>query len=103
MAQAAEVIFDPWSAEVQADPYPFYARLRQESPVCRLAAEDAWVVTRYDDVRTVTQDHQRFSVREGLGVRRDHMGGNVLVQKDPPDHTRSRRALQPLFTPKVMA
>jgi cytochrome P450 len=96
--------FDPWSAAVQADPYPVYAELREHSPVCRIPAPDSWAVTRYDDVRTVTNDFKRFSVREGLSVRRaDHVGGNVLVQNDPPAHTRSRRALQPLFTPKALA
>ena len=37
----------------KADPYPFYARLRAEAPVCPLALADkrsAWLVTRYDDV-----------------------------------------------------
>ena len=96
--------FDPWSAEVQANPYPVYAQLRAHSPVCRIPAPDAWAVTRYDDVRTVTNDFKRFSVREGLSVRRaDHVGGNVLVQNDPPVHTISRRALQPMFTPKALA
>jgi len=98
------IAFDPWSAEVQANPYPVYAGLRKDSPVCRIPAPDAWVVTRYDDVRTVTNDFKRFSVREGLSVRRaDHHGGNVLVQDDPPVHTKSRRALQPMFTPKALA
>jgi beta-dihydromenaquinone-9 omega-hydroxylase len=97
-----EVIFDPWSPKVQADPYPFYVELRNRSPVCRIAAQEAWVVTRYEDVKVVTSDFKRFSVKEGLGVRRDHKGGNVLVQVDPPVHTRSRRALQPLFLPKAL-
>lgn len=99
----AETVFDPWAPDVQADPYPHYARLRERTPVCRIAADDAWVVTRYGDVRTVTSDHRRFSVREGLGVRRDHMGGNLLVMRDPPLHTRSRRALQPPFLPKNLS
>lgn len=96
-----ETVFDPWSPEVQADPYPFYADLRKNAPVCRIAAPDRWVVTRYDDVRTVTMDHKRFSVKQGLGVR-EVVAGNVLVQRDPPAHTKSRRSLQPLFLPKVL-
>ncbi|MBS1677560.1 MAG: cytochrome P450 [Actinobacteria bacterium] len=95
-------VFDPWSPAVQVDPYPFYSELRAHTPVCRIAAEDAWVVTRYDDVKAVTTDHTRFSVKQGLGVRRDLPAGNILVQVDPPVHTRSRRALQPLFSPKVL-
>jgi unspecific monooxygenase len=100
----ADFVFDPWSPEVQANPYPIYAELRARNPVCRIPAPGAWAVTRYDDVRTVTNDWKRFSVREGLSVRRsDHHGGNVLVENDPPAHTRARRALQPMFTPKALA
>jgi cytochrome P450 len=95
-------VFDPWAPEVQADPYPYYRRLRDESPCARLAAEDAWVLSRYEDVRTAARDYRRFSVTEGLGVRRDHMGGNILVQVDPPAHTKSRRAVQPIFLPKTI-
>ena len=40
------------SPAFKADPYPFYARLRAEAPVCRTPADrrTAWLVTRYDDV-----------------------------------------------------
>jgi cytochrome P450 len=41
------------SPEFKADPYPFYARLRAESPVFRVelpTRQPAWLVTRYDDV-----------------------------------------------------
>jgi beta-dihydromenaquinone-9 omega-hydroxylase len=101
MSGSTDVIFDPWSPEVQADPYPYYAELRKHTPVVRIPATDRWVVTRYADVRTATMDHTRFSVKQGLGVR-DQVAGNVLVQRDPPTHTKSRRALQPLFAPKVL-
>ena len=89
--------FDPWSLEVQADPYPHYARLREFAPCTRIPADDAWAVSRYADVKTVTTDYRRFSVAQGLGVRRDHMGGNILVQLDPPGHTKSRRMVQHIF------
>jgi len=44
------------SRAFQANPYPFYARLRAEAPRCRMTLSDkqsAWLVTRYDDVVTV--------------------------------------------------
>ena len=38
----------------KADPYPFYARLRAEAPVCRVdippGPQEAWLVSRYADV-----------------------------------------------------
>src|SRR3954466_10009185 len=53
-------IADP---KFKANPYPFYAKLRAESPVYRVTLPDkqlAWLVTRYEDVVTVLKDDQRF-------------------------------------------
>jgi cytochrome P450 len=48
----------------KADPYPTYARLRQEAPVyCRVSREGAarmWFLTRYQDVAAALRDHERF-------------------------------------------
>ena len=38
---------------LETDPYPIYARLRREAPVCYLPAVRLWFVTRYDDVEFV--------------------------------------------------
>ncbi|HVT29213.1 MAG TPA: hypothetical protein VHE81_14450, partial [Lacipirellulaceae bacterium] len=51
------------SPEFKVNPFPFYARLRAESPVCRVKLPDkqmAYLVTRYDDVATVLKD-ERFA------------------------------------------
>ncbi len=45
-------LLDP---EVLADPYPLYARLREQDPVHWDPYLHAWVVTRYADVVTVLQ------------------------------------------------
>ena len=45
--------------EFKANPYPFYAPLRHELPVCRLALPgrtEAWLITRYDDVPQALRD-----------------------------------------------
>jgi cytochrome P450 len=50
------------SPEFKADPFPFYARLRAQSPVYRTilpTGEPAWLVTRYDDAVAVLKD-ERF-------------------------------------------
>ena len=41
---------------VLADPYPLYARLREEDPVHWDPFLHCWVVTRYDDVHTVLKE-----------------------------------------------
>ncbi len=47
--------------EFKANPYPFYARMRQESSVLytTLLRQPTWLVSRYDDVVKVLKD-ERF-------------------------------------------
>ncbi|URM88791.1 cytochrome P450 [Streptomyces sp. MRC013] len=88
---------------------PVLARLMEEGPVTRVKLPNgsgwAWLVTRYDDVRMVTND-PRFSRK--LVVENDvtrlaphfiPVDGAVGFE-DPPDHTRLRRAVAPAFTTK---
>ncbi|MEO3762583.1 cytochrome P450 [Streptomyces sp. B8F3] len=44
-----------------ADPYPLYRRLRDEEPVKFSPELNAWVVSRYDDIKTVCGDPETFS------------------------------------------
>jgi len=73
---------------------------------------DAWLVTRFADVREVLSDSQRFSNvflgRQQSGMPRmtaDELArlraGNLLAF-DPPEHTRLRRLLTPEFTIRRM-
>jgi cytochrome P450 PksS len=51
------------SAEHKRDPFTFYARLRAEAPVARVAVPglgDAWFLTRHEDVVACLVDDQRF-------------------------------------------
>jgi len=111
--------FDPFATDVVADPYPHYARLRDEAPVCWIPEQHLWMVTRYDDVAAVLHDPTTFSSAEGMGAlmsggvgrkRVDARGMfgldlsqmRVLIATDPPDHTRLRRLLSRAFTPKAI-
>lgn len=53
-------VFDPFGAHLQ-NPYPLFARARQEEPVFWSPVVNAWVITRYEDVRAVLRDWQTFS------------------------------------------
>ncbi|MFC4588673.1 cytochrome P450 [Sphaerisporangium corydalis] len=98
------------------DPVPELARLRAEEPVSLIQSvfgldREAWLITRYEDVREVLGDASRFSNKmrspfapgsepEGQASRRAVSG--VLIGYDPPDHTRLRRLLTPEFTMRRM-
>ncbi|MGH3945625.1 MAG: cytochrome P450 [Pseudonocardiaceae bacterium] len=70
---------------------------------------DAWLVTRHADVRVVLSDsrftrdvHRASEIRAAAGLPRLPVGGTgrgvTLLHIDPPEHTRLRRLMHPLFT-----
>jgi len=86
-----------------ADPYPDFRMLRDHAPACR-QPDGSVLVTRYDDVREVLTDADRFSSDKKVDFRpkfgdsplyEHHTTSIVFV--DPPEHTRIRRLLSPFF------
>jgi pimeloyl-[acyl-carrier protein] synthase len=84
---------------VLANPYPLYARLREEAPVYFDPFLHTWVVTRYADVLKVllTFSADRTPSPEQLssmGMSAIGPIAQVMVKQmlflDPPDHTRLR-------------
>ncbi len=105
---SSEVLFDPFLPEFNADPYPFYHRLREADPVHR-SPLGFWVLTRYDDCVMVLRD-PRFG-RAGFEGVLESVYGNTVEQgrlptsmlfRDPPDHTRLRGLVSRAFTPRVV-
>ncbi len=104
------------SQRFKSNPFPVYARLREEAPVFRIKIpgnEVGWLVTRYEDVAQV--------LKHG-GISKDRLGSMTpeqqaklpwffkfftpLVQnmlgRDPPDHTRLRALVHKAFTPRLI-
>ena len=94
---------------VLADPYPLYARLREEDPVHWDPFLHSWVVTRYADVLTVLQ---RFSAdrtpspeqMRALGLGEIEPIAAVMIKQmlflDAPAHTHLRKLCSSAFTPR---
>jgi cytochrome P450 len=101
---------DPQAPENRADPYPFYAWLRENEPI-RHAVDGSWIITRYADGAGLLRD-PRFSpnpawLREGAVEGAEHhpvrqVGTSLMMFLDPPDHTRLRGLVSKAFTPKVV-
>lgn len=53
--------FDPLHGEQLDNPFPFYARAREEQPVFFSPMLQTWYVTRYDDISAILNDPVRFS------------------------------------------
>ncbi|MFB9907463.1 cytochrome P450 [Allokutzneria oryzae] len=85
-------------------PPPEYAAFLEEAPITKVldfVGQEAWLVTRYADVRAVLGD-PRFSSDfippELAGVARPDEPVKPFIRLDPPEHTRFRRALTGEFT-----
>ena len=111
----APLHFDPTDPAVRADPFPLFARLRDEDPVHWSPMFKGWIVTRYADVQAVLNGPQMsadritpfYAALPGQMQERVkelvQLLGQWLVFRDPPDHTRLRGVMMKPFTPKAMA
>jgi cytochrome P450 len=84
---------------LERDPYPIYARLRDEEPVSWVPAVQLWLVTRYDDVRAVDLDPEAFTGATDPSTLNRTMGVNMLGSEGP--HQQWLRAVaEPPFRPR---
>ncbi|MBE1533983.1 cytochrome P450 [Actinomadura algeriensis] len=103
------VAFNPYDFyEVGSDPYPVYARLREEAPVHRNDDMDFWALSRHADVVAAFRDPSRFSSANGPLLERRAWGPQAqqamsFIAMDPPRHTRMRRLVSRVFTPRRIA
>ena len=107
-----ELLFNPLQPGFINDPYPHYQRMRDVDPVHEHPL-GFWLVTRYDDVSAL--------LRADLSVEPGNLAGGLvadqvqelneadsavylsMLDRDPPDHTRLRRLVTKVFTPKAIA
>jgi cytochrome P450 len=113
-----EVVFDP-ATYVGAVPYDALARLRRDSPVAWVDEIPAlgwpggpgfWLVLRHADVESVLRQPRLFSSWLGATQIRDPATPGALgyvrrmmLNMDPPEHSRLRRLLSRSFTPRAVA
>ncbi|HEX6287812.1 MAG TPA: cytochrome P450 [Herpetosiphonaceae bacterium] len=96
-----------FAPEFIADPYPFYAKMREQRPVAPVEPGGFWGISRYADVDAVLKSPDRFSSAgfdlafepEWLG---HNPGAHTMLSKDPPAHTKYRNLLNRAFLPSVM-
>lgn len=107
VSSAADVWHCPFDHANGLEFDPLLKRLLTEAPIARIRMPfgdgEAWLVTRYDDVRFVTSD-RRFSRAAGIGRDLPRMTPAPIAQAeainlmDPPEHNRLRRLVAAGFT-----
>lgn len=89
---------------------PLFARLRHEDPVhyCPESAYGPyWSVTRYKDIMQVEVNHAVFSSAAELGGiqvedQPKDMDRPSFIRMDPPGHTKQRKVVAPIVTPRYL-
>ncbi|WP_237106423.1 cytochrome P450 [Nonomuraea sp. MG754425] len=90
-------------------PHGQLAWLRANSPIHRHEGEhNFWAVTRYDDVVHVSRHSELFSSNRKLALFDDLPEDQIALQRlmmlnqDPPEHTRRRSLVNRGFTPRTI-
>jgi cytochrome P450 len=101
------VYYDPYDVAITADPYPTYARLREEAPIYYNDRYDFWALSRHTDVEKALSNwevfsNQRSDILELMKSDFD-MPRGVMMFEDPPVHTMLRGLMSRVFTPRRMA
>ncbi len=113
MAQDATLALD--TPDAQLDPYPRYRALREHAPVYWESTEQAWLLTRYDDVVAALKEGSLSAaadmsfmnslpqpLQERACPLRRHFG-KWMVFSDAPLHTRLRSLTQEYLTRRAVA
>jgi cytochrome P450 len=99
-----ELYYDPWHADLNADPYPMFKRFRDEAPLYYNDVHDFYALSRFDDVNRALVDHQSLSSARGAVleiIKSDiEIPSGLLVFEDPPVHDIHRNLLARAFTPR---
>ncbi len=100
--------FDHYDHTLQDDPYPTYARLRDEAPLFHNEEHDFWVMSRYADIHKAWRTDDVFSNRMGVTLDKSAWNEDAhlvmsFLGMDAPDQTRLRSLVSRGFTPKRVA
>jgi cytochrome P450 len=99
-----DLYYDPFSREIDVDPYPVWARMRDEQPVYFNEQYDFYALSRFADVLDGSLRHDtlisgRGTVMELLSAPPEIVPEWILF-RDPPLHTILRKLVNRAFTPR---
>jgi cytochrome P450 len=108
--------FAPHELAFVADPYDVYRELRRDAPVLYDEATDHWLVSRYEDVNALLRDrrlgrtYNHVATPSEMGRPEEpdwhapfwNLIRSGILDMEPPDHTRVRRLVAKVFTPRYV-
>jgi cytochrome P450 len=98
---------DPFDAGILAEPNAYYALLRAKGPFVYLPKYAVLACGRYAETKAVFSDHTRFVSSRGVGLvdfkySEPWRPRSIILEVDPPEHSRVRRIMARVLSPKVM-
>ncbi|MGD7044929.1 cytochrome P450 family protein [Jeotgalibacillus proteolyticus] len=103
-----------YTSNFKTGAYEFYHQLRKTDPVYAMNQQNgqtSWMITKYDQVKELLKspnfikDQSKIFVTpaaEGDEGKIIRIFRNMMLDADPPDHTRLRKLVQPFFNPKTI-
>ena len=97
------VEYNPFGPDAQYNPYPVWKQLRDEAPVYHNPDFGFYALSRYDDVLAAFLDTTTFISGNGVTVGGKEQSDGRLIASDAPGHTKVRKLLSRVFTPRRVA
>jgi cytochrome P450 len=101
------IYYDPYDFDIDADPYPVWARMRDEVPLYYNEQHDFFALSRFADVERGLIDWQTYQSGKGTIlelIKADiEYPPGIFIFEDPPSHDVHRGVLSRVFTPKKMS
>jgi len=113
---------DPDRMERDGPPVEQFARVRRTAPVWWNPQADNrsggfrdggyWVVSKHADIRAMSRDNNLWSANDNGVIMRNHdtitkdeleLTKAIFINQDPPHHTRLRKLVTRMFTPRAVA
>jgi len=102
----SDLYYDPFDFEIDADPYPIWRRMREESPLYYNERYDFYALTRFDDVERGLIEWKTYSSAKGTLlelIKGDfEIPPGSMIFEDPPGHNIHRGLVSRVFTPRKM-
>ena len=98
---------ETWAASITVeqldnDPYPIYARMRREAPVCFVPAVGLWFVTRWADIEFAASHPDLIDSRVTPSPLDRALGGETILVLDGEPQKKLRAMLDPSLRPRVV-
>jgi cytochrome P450 family 142 subfamily A polypeptide 1 len=92
-------VLDP---QFYVDPWDAYRWLRDEAPVFWDPVQRLWVISRYEDLKAIEKDGERYSSFYGSRPHIDQTADQSMINMDNPAHSDQRGLVFRQFTPRAI-